>query len=138
MSPAPLPPSLFLHHLEALPHPLAPPPPTPNPLAPSAEVARGADVVSHEATFDRNMLDKARIAQHSTAGMAGAFGRQVGARNLFLTHFSSRYSGVMPPPRFGNHQNFRTPTAQVPPPPSAVMAATTAGRSACAPAFIHP
>jgi ribonuclease BN (tRNA processing enzyme) len=58
-------------------------------------VARGADVVSHEATFDRRMHDKAQIAQHSTATMAGAFGRQINARHLFLTHFSSRYSGAV-------------------------------------------
>jgi len=73
-------------------------------------VAQGADVVSHEATFDGNMYDKAQIAQHSTASMAGAFGRRIGARHLFLTHFSSRYSKAVMPSRYGNKP---PPTSQV-------------------------
>lgn len=55
------------------------------------EVARGADLITHEATFSAELADKARIAMHSTAGMAGAFAKRVMARMLVLTHFSSRY-----------------------------------------------
>ncbi|GLI59098.1 hypothetical protein VaNZ11_000927 [Volvox africanus] len=58
---------------------------------PIAPLAAGCDVISHEATFARGMEGKARIAQHSTGWMAGAFAAAVGARNLVLTHFSARY-----------------------------------------------
>ncbi|KAK9825701.1 hypothetical protein WJX81_007988 [Elliptochloris bilobata] len=51
----------------------------------------GADLLSHEATFSREMGAKARIAQHSTSSMAGAFARRLGAQQLVLTHFSSRF-----------------------------------------------
>jgi len=54
----------------------------------------GADLLSHEATFAAGMAHKARIAQHSTAGMAGAFAAALDARALVLTHFSSRYATV--------------------------------------------
>uniref|UniRef100_A0A1D2A4U1 SAP domain-containing protein n=1 Tax=Auxenochlorella protothecoides TaxID=3075 RepID=A0A1D2A4U1_AUXPR len=56
-----------------------------------ATLARGADLVSHEATFCARMQSKARIATHSTALEAGRFAAQVGARLLVLTHFSARY-----------------------------------------------
>ncbi|KXZ49870.1 hypothetical protein GPECTOR_19g321 [Gonium pectorale] len=56
-----------------------------------APLAAGCDVLSHEATFAAGMEDKARIAQHSTGRMAGAFAAAVGARQLVLTHFSARY-----------------------------------------------
>jgi ribonuclease Z len=59
-----------------------------------ANAAYGADLVTHEATFAHDLMDKARIAMHSTAGMAGAFARQIRARKLVLTHFSSRYESV--------------------------------------------
>ncbi len=50
-----------------------------------------ADLLSHEATFSGEMRDKAAIAKHSTASMAGAFARRLRARQLVLTHFSGRY-----------------------------------------------
>lgn len=56
-----------------------------------AEKAAGCDVISHEATFNRGMEEKARIATHSTAEQAGAFAKAIGARALVLTHFSARY-----------------------------------------------
>ena len=71
------------------------------PLRPMAEqsqiwspagVGRSADVLSHEATFTADMYAKARIAQHSTAPMAGNFARQLGAQTLVLTHFSGRFT----------------------------------------------
>ena len=52
---------------------------------------RGCDLLSHEATFAAPMAAKAAIAQHSTAAMAGAFARELGAGRLVLTHFSGRY-----------------------------------------------
>ncbi|KAK9833694.1 hypothetical protein WJX74_002985 [Apatococcus lobatus] len=56
-----------------------------------AGAAMNADLVSHEATFADGMEQKADIAQHSTAAMAGAFARRIVARQLVLTHFSGRY-----------------------------------------------
>eukprot|EP00198_Chlamydomonas_reinhardtii_P011249 XP_001700586.1 RNase Z-like protein [Chlamydomonas reinhardtii] len=56
-----------------------------------APLAAGCDVMAHEATFAAGMEQKARIAQHSTGAMAGAFAAAVGARALVLTHFSARY-----------------------------------------------
>ena len=56
-----------------------------------AEPGANADLLSHEATFSSEMGDKARIAQHSTSAMAGAFARRLGAAQLVLTHFSSRF-----------------------------------------------
>ncbi|CAD7701722.1 unnamed protein product [Ostreobium quekettii] len=56
-----------------------------------AQAAYGADLVSHEATFAKGMEEKAEVAQHSTAVMAGEFARKIGAKQLVLTHFSPRY-----------------------------------------------
>lgn len=55
------------------------------------EVARGCDVLSHEATFQKGMEEKAAVATHSTSEQAGAFARAASARALVLTHFSGRY-----------------------------------------------
>jgi ribonuclease Z len=55
------------------------------------DLARGCDVLSHEATFQKGMEEKASIATHSTSEQAGAFARMVRAKNLVLTHFSGRY-----------------------------------------------
>ena len=55
------------------------------------EIARGCEVLSHEATFQKGMEEKARIATHSTSEQAGAFAKQCRAKNLVLTHFSGRY-----------------------------------------------
>jgi len=74
-------------------------------LSSSAAVhAAGADLLIHEATNACTDMDRRRgltecdvhrsAAQHghSTPQVAGAFARGVGAKNLVLTHFSSRYS----------------------------------------------
>jgi len=54
-------------------------------------LARGCDVLSHEATFQKGMEEKAAVATHSTSEQAGAFAKRVRAKNLVLTHFSGRY-----------------------------------------------
>lgn len=55
------------------------------------KAAQNADMVSHEATFAGGMEEKALVAQHSTAYMAGEFARKINAKKLVLTHFSARY-----------------------------------------------
>lgn len=57
-------------------------------------LAQGCDLLSHESTFLHTMLDKARIATHSTGRQAGEFAAQVGAQQLVLTHFSGRYQSA--------------------------------------------
>jgi ribonuclease Z len=73
-----------------------------------AGLAHGADVLIHEATnaymhnFDagRTMrgVERTTIAHgHSTPQMAGRFAARIKAKQLILTHFSSRYSGDCSP-----------------------------------------
>eukprot|EP01135_Chromosphaera_perkinsii_P006654 Nk52_evm56s554 gene=Nk52_evmTU56s554 len=55
------------------------------------EDGRGCDILVHEATFDKNIREKALETGHSTSEMAGEFAKALGAHYLILTHFSSRY-----------------------------------------------
>lgn len=55
-----------------------------------AHLAQDADVLVHEATCNNEEQSVALKSFHSTAGMAGAFARRIGARALILTHFSPR------------------------------------------------
>ena len=57
----------------------------------SVELARGADLLIHEATFAETDEDLARRALHSTAAMAARVAREAGVRQLVITHFSPRY-----------------------------------------------
>jgi len=67
-------------------------------------LATGADLVIHEATNTylagvdkdtnkRVVTNDAIVHGHSTPQMAGAFARRVGAKQLVMNHFSSRYKG---------------------------------------------
>jgi ribonuclease Z len=66
------------------------------PAAAAIELARGADVLIHEATYGSEMAEEARRRKHSTAAEAAEVAREAGARSLILTHFSPRYGDVAP------------------------------------------
>lgn len=61
------------------------------PTAATVELASGADVLVHEATFLTEQADRAVISGHSTAADAGRMAREAGAGTLILTHISPRY-----------------------------------------------
>lgn len=56
-------------------------------------LARGSDVLVHEATFLAQDSALAVRAAHSTAAEAAATALAAGVRTLILTHFSARYEG---------------------------------------------
>lgn len=57
-----------------------------------ADVAAGADVLVHEATFTQPTVDHTRASYgHSTAAAVASFAEAAGIPNLVLTHFSARY-----------------------------------------------
>lgn len=61
------------------------------PCSGELELARGADVVVHEATFKHELLDNAHKYFHCTATQAASLALEAGAGTLILTHISSRY-----------------------------------------------
>jgi ribonuclease Z len=58
----------------------------------TAEAARNADLLVHEATFGDEEAERAVETGHSTAREAAVLARVSGCRRLLLTHFSARYS----------------------------------------------
>lgn len=59
-------------------------------------LARDADLLYHEATFDTALQQRAIETGHSTAQEAAAVARDAGAERLLLGHFSARYKEVTP------------------------------------------
>ena len=66
------------------------------PCAGARVLARGADLVVHDATFATAATERARQTRHSTAAEAAATARDAGARRLLLTHISARYPDAHP------------------------------------------
>lgn len=55
------------------------------------ELARDADLLIYEGTFDHSLVDRAREKGHSTVAQAAELARTAGAKRLLLTHISPRY-----------------------------------------------
>lgn len=51
----------------------------------------GADLVYHESTYTRNLIDRANLYFHSTAEQAATIAKLANASQLIIGHFSSRY-----------------------------------------------
>ncbi len=58
----------------------------------TVELARGADVLVHEATYGPEQAARADRFGHATSTQAAAIARAAGVQRLLLTHFSARYS----------------------------------------------
>lgn len=59
-------------------------------------LARGADLLVHEATYTSDMSDEAVERGHSTAAEAARVARDSDVRHLLITHFSPRYEDSEP------------------------------------------
>jgi ribonuclease Z len=57
----------------------------------SIELAKNADVVIHEATFDAHTTDLAAAYGHSTNVEAALVAQRANAKSLILTHISARF-----------------------------------------------
>lgn len=61
------------------------------PCEATIELARGADLLIHEATYPPGMEAEAHTRGHSTAIDAATIARKAGVRQLILTHFSQKF-----------------------------------------------
>jgi ribonuclease Z len=66
------------------------------PCAGAVDLARGADILIHEATYGEEMRAEADERMHATAAGAAQVAKDAGVGLLLLTHFSVRYRDVTP------------------------------------------
>ncbi len=64
------------------------------PCAGGLELAKGANLLLHEATFSQEHEALAWSTGHTTTAGAASVAIEAGVKNLLLTHFSSRYSDL--------------------------------------------
>jgi ribonuclease Z len=57
---------------------------------------KGVTLLYHEATFDKSMVDLAKMTGHSTTLDAARTALEAGAENLMIGHFSARYRKISP------------------------------------------
>ncbi|NJD11184.1 MAG: hypothetical protein FIB01_12380 [Gemmatimonadetes bacterium] len=62
------------------------------PCRATADLARDADLLIHDATFGADEADRARTTGHATAAEAAQLARRAGVLRLVLTHLSARYA----------------------------------------------
>lgn len=62
----------------------------------AVELARGVDLLVHEATYLEELKDEAREYGHSTAAGAARVALEAGVRRMLITHFSTRYPDPSP------------------------------------------
>lgn len=62
----------------------------------AVDLARGADVLIHEATYASDMAAEAAERGHATAEEAARIAFEAGVHRLFLTHISARYDDPAP------------------------------------------
>jgi ribonuclease Z len=60
------------------------------------QLARGADLLIHECTFDDDLEERAYEDHHSTPTQAAETARDAEVSQLILTHISARYSNTLP------------------------------------------
>ena len=56
------------------------------------ELAKGADLLIHEATFSKDDEENTKDAAHSTARQAAQVAKKAGVKMLYMTHISQRYT----------------------------------------------
>lgn len=64
------------------------------PMESMASFAKGADLLIHECTYGKDLMDKAKERRHSWSSAVGKIAAAAGAKKLALMHFSRRYDST--------------------------------------------